>query len=196
MDPKEQDQPTNSEKTKEPKASKNSEAGTATNVSKSSKVSKKHNALYPFYAREYRLCEDEFVAFTKTVLISDKNFNLPIPSSPDLLVNICSTLEGMVKELHCQLEDLYLQYEFPPFYEDERFDSEALRFLDIVLGLTYKSINVSSELVLLNDKNREITPLKNASNFLSGKKQRPSWCYAYQACKHYRGLEKSKEVHS
>ena len=165
---------------------------------------------YPFFAREYRLCEEQFLSLAKSVLISDQNFEQPLPASPDLLLNICSNIEGLSKELHRQLSEIdYYSSSCDLLYQDEEsFDFEALRFLDKTLGLTYKCITISTELVVISADKRQITPLKNASlstknpakNKKASKKQgkaqqpvnadvRPNWCYAYQDCKHDRGTQ-------
>lgn len=151
-----------------------------------------------FFAREYKLCENQFLTLAQSIMITNKNFDEPLQASPDLLINICTNIEGVAKALHRHLAPQYVHTQYYlPFREDEHFDYEALRFLDMAFGLTYKSINISTVLVMLRDDKRTITPLRNASlsirktdkdkiPLFDNNNTRPMWCEAYQRCKHNR----------
>lgn len=143
-------------------------------------------SLYPIYIREYKLCEIEFLRLAQTILINDQNIDAPLSASADLLIKICSNIEGMAKELHFQLAPKYPECEFP-FDDKEHFDFHALRFLDKALGLAFKHVYIYTDLVVLSKETRDIVPLFNASKFDHEDNSRPLWCYAYQDCKHDRG---------
>ena len=134
----------------------------------------------PYHRRNYKLLEKRYLDLFSIVNIDDNNFNQKNYTYSDLIYGIAPLIESLAKDLHEELAEQFPT--LPQFKPKEKFDYDALAFLDKALGLSQKQVKVTSDLVAISDKNRVLTPLAGAHEEEASK--RPLWIKAYQSYKH------------
>lgn len=136
----------------------------------------------PYHRRKYKILEKRCIELFSIVVIDDQCLELPNATYSDLIHDIVPTIESLAKDLHKELSPKFLA--LPQFSDSqEKFDYDALAFLDQALGLSKKQVKITSELVALSDEkgNRILTPLKGAHEV---KANHPLWSRSYQDNKH------------
>ena len=132
------------------------------------------------HIRNYKLTENKLNELFSSFFVSDQYLDQPNPSFLPLLHEVVPCIESLAKDLHQELSPLFP--DLPQFKAGEPFDYKALAFLDRALGLSQKQVKITSELVVLSDDKRLITPLKGAHE--QDKSLHPLWSKACQSYKH------------
>ena len=130
------------------------------------------------HIRNYKLVERKCEDLFEFLLVDDQKLSLT--TSGNLLVQIVQCIESLAKDLHKELAPQFRN--LPKFHAGERFDYDALGFLDQALGLSKKQIKITSKLMpSLSEEKRLITPLLGAHE---SNDKHPHWSKAYQSNKH------------
>ena len=130
------------------------------------------------HIRNYKLVERKCEDLFEFLLVDDQKLSLT--TSGNLLVQIVQCIESLAKDLHKELAPQFRN--LPKFHAGERFDYDALGFLDQALGLSKKQIKITSKLMpYLSEERRLITPLLGAHESTD---KHPLWSKAYQSNKH------------
>lgn len=132
------------------------------------------------HIRNYKLTENKLNELFSNFLVSDQYLDQPTPNYSLILNEIVPYIESLAKDLHQELSPQFPN--LPQFKAGEHFDYVALAFLDEALGLSQKQVKITSDLVVLSDDKRLITPLKGAHE--KDKFLHPLWSVAYQSYKH------------
>lgn len=135
------------------------------------------------HIRNYKITENKLNKLFSEFFVGDQYLDQPSPAFSPLLNDIVPNIGSLAKDLHEELyKELSPQFpNLPEFKEGEKFDYQALAFLDQALGLSNKQVKITSDLVVLSDDKRLITPLKGAHE---SKDKHPLWIKAYQSFKH------------
>ena len=131
------------------------------------------------HTRNYKLVENKLNKLFSVFFVSDLTLDQPSPSNSLQLHEIFPCIENLAKALHKELSPQFPDLQ--QFKDGEPFDVAALAFLDKALGLSNKQIQITSDLVVLSDDKRLITPLKGAHE--KDKSLRPLWSLACQSNK-------------
>lgn len=134
------------------------------------------------HIRNYKLTETKLNKFFSTFFVSDQYLDQPSPNYSSLIHDIVPNIESLARDLHEELSNLPQFSTLPKFKAGESFDYKALAFLDKALRLSNKQVKITSDLVVLSDDKRLITPLKGAHE--KDKSLHPLWSVAYQSYKH------------
>ena len=132
------------------------------------------------HIRNYKLTENKLNELFSNFLVSDQYLDQPTPNYSLILNEIVPYIESLAKDLHQELSPQFPN--LPQFKAGEHFDYVALTFLDEALGLSQKQVKITSDLVVISDDKRLITPLKGAHE--QDKSLHPRWSKAYQSYKH------------
>ena len=143
----------------------------------------------PYHRRNYKLLEQQCLDLFSIVVIDDNNFDQPNSTYAALIHDIVPLIESLAKDLHQELAQtdlakLKVEPKLQEYKAKERFDFEALAFLDQALGLSSKQVKLTSELVALAEESghRILIPLQGAHD--KDKTKHPLWSRAYQSYKH------------
>lgn len=132
------------------------------------------------HIRNYKLTENKLNKLFSEFFVGDQYLDQPNPSYSPLIHEIVPCIESLAKDLHKELAPQFPN--LPKFKPRESFDYKALAFLDKALGLSQKQVKITSDLVVLSDDKRLITPLKGAHE--KDKSLHPLWSVTYQSYKH------------
>ncbi len=134
----------------------------------------------PIHRRNFKILEKQCLDLFSIVVIDDKSLDQPNATYSALIYGIAPLIESLAKDLHKELAPQFPN--FPQFKPKEKFDFDALSFLDKALGLSQKQVTVTSDLVAISDANRVLTPLVGAHEKNPAK--HPRWSRVYQSYKH------------
>ena len=134
----------------------------------------------PIHRRNFKILEKQCLDLFSIVVIDDKSLDQPNATYSALIYGIAPLIESLAKDLHKELAPQFPN--FPQFKPKEKFDFDALSFLDKALGLSQKQVKITSDLVAVSDVNRVLTPLLGAHE--KNPSKHPLWSRAYQDYKH------------
>ncbi len=133
-----------------------------------------------YHIRNYKLIEKSLQVLFDKIVIDKSNFEQLQVIDVSLIYDIVPTIESLAKELH---QELSAQFPDLPAFNNkyEKFDKDALRFLDKAFHLSTKQIKITSKQLLLSEEQRLLTPLQGAHE---AKANHPKWSELYQNFKH------------
>ena len=126
------------------------------------------------HTRNYKLVENKLNKLFSVFFVSDQSLDQPSPYNSIQLHEIVPCIENIATGLHKELSPQFPK--LPQFEAEEPCAFAAFAFLDKALGLSNKQVKITSDLVVLSDDKRLITPLKGINE--QDKALRPLWSLA------------------